>query len=210
MRPVINIAGQRFGRLVVVSMAALNKKGALWLCRCDCGGKKTVPGQHLRGGYVWSCGCARGTHHQSKTRLYRVWQEMIGRCHKPTNQQFSNYGARGISVCERWRSSFETFRDDMGPRPSPQHSLDRIDNDGNYEPGNVRWATLREQAENRRITVRLPTSQGALTLRELAERAGLTLRCVRSRYETGWTGDQILAVPTLPYGKRNHFTRPSL
>lgn len=151
---MVDVAGQSFGSLTAVSrVPGANGK---WFCRCACGTERIVPTSALRAGDVKSCGCryrprlTLRIHNQSRTKLYAVWRGMTQRCHNPNNKAFRHYGARGISVCPEWRKSFEKFRDYMGERPSPKHSIDRIDNDGNYEPGNVRWATQKQQVQNRR------------------------------------------------------------
>lgn len=119
---------------------------------------------------------------------YTAWNFMIGRCYRPRNHRYAWYGGRGIRVCDRWRTSFEAFLADVGPRPTPRHSLDRIDNDGDYEPGNVRWATSFEQSRNRR-NVKLYTHDGeTLTLSEWADRVGLPYSTLKQRVSRlGWS-----------------------
>jgi len=151
MSSLINEIGNRHGSFVVIGRAGKIKDRAVWMCRCDCGKKVAVHGRYLRRGIRTNCGCLRQktTHHP----MYALWSGMIKRCNTKSNGAYPNYGGRGIRVCDRWERSFLAFVQDMGDRPSGR-SLDRINNDGNYEPGNCRWATAKEQMQNRRIKVR--------------------------------------------------------
>ena len=157
--------GQRFGRLTVVRdlgqapMGAAAKRRRHWECVCDCGSVTTTPQTYLVGGDTRSCGClkaeviAAGAHTQhlgSGTPEYFSWAGMLQRCHTPTCNAYADYGGRGIVVCGRWRESFAAFRDDVGLRPAPGYTIDRIDNSLGYMPGNVKWSTKKEQANNRR------------------------------------------------------------
>ena len=154
-----DLVGRRFGRLVVEShVDAGDRKTHRWNCVCDCGNRTVVSGGNLRSGHTKSCGClhaelsseANKHHGLSKSPTWVSWVALKRRCLDPTYHQFHLYGGRGIKVCDRWINSFEAFLEDMGEKPSPKHSIDRINNDGDYEPGNVRWATPKQQANNRR------------------------------------------------------------
>ena len=154
-----DLTGMVFGRLTVLGMAGVQSGKSMWLCRCECGIEKPVRGTHLSGGSIVSCGCfirqkcgnQFQKHGKSKTRTYRIWRNMINRCHWDKWPEWQYWGGRGIAVCERWRHSFDNFYADMGEAP-PELSIDRINNDFGYEPGNCRWTTAKQQANNRRTS----------------------------------------------------------
>lgn len=153
----LDLTGQRFGRLTVTSFSEARMYGAhkrrFWNCLCDCGAIVEVLGLALPSGNTKSCGCFRddkkATHRMSKSPEYRTWSGMWQRCSNPENVRYMDYGGRGITICDRWKS-FDAFFADMGSRPSPDHSIDRIENDQGYEPGNCKWSTRSEQQNNKR------------------------------------------------------------
>src|SRR6266568_1459518 len=158
MPRAIDLTGVRFGHLTVISIAEGQRirKGLAWICRCDCGTEKIFASNTLRTGHSQSCGCHMhdGQHGQSRrgqpTPEYMAWDSMKQRCLNPRHKDFPRYGGRGIRVHPDWVHSFEAFYDHVGPRPGSGYSLDRIENDGNYEPDNVRWTTWEVQARNQR------------------------------------------------------------
>lgn len=159
MKLIKNLTNQRFGRLIVVKKDQnTTNRQTTWLCRCDCGAEKRVQGSNLIHGQTKSCGCLRKEatklrstiHGLCNTIEYEIWCGMIQRCYNPNSGGYDYYGRRGITICDRWRDNFINFLADMGARPSSKHSIDRIDNDGNYEPSNCKWATKKEQRLNQR------------------------------------------------------------
>lgn len=193
--PAKDLTGLRFGKWTVEARGTISPTiGRLrWWCRCDCGIRREVSGQNLNSGISKSCGCDRNRsvlkHGLARTGqvhpLHHRWIGMIDRCHKPALKGFKNYGARGISVCDRWRfgengkTGFECFLADMGNPPFAGASLDREDNDGNYEPSNVRWAGSKTQALNRRNAVWHEIDGVSKPLKTWADELGL-------RYDAAW------------------------
>jgi hypothetical protein len=202
-RKLIDITGQRFGRLVAIEIIA-RPGNTTWRCKCDCGGESTSGGSDLRSGRVESCGCIRREraatvlaklntrHGLSKagpngrgTPEYAAWARMRRRCETPTDRVYRHYGGRGITVCQRWRESFEAFLADMGPRPGSNLSLDRLDVNGNYEPGNCRWATQSEQMRNTRRNRYVLVDGARVCVSEAAERLGTTSDRIRGMVKRG-------------------------
>lgn len=166
--------GQRFGSLTVVSRAPNNKwRERRWDCRCDCGNEKTVDGSTLRNGLIMSCGCLHGiTHGHAHSREYRIWDGIKQRCLNLSNKAYPDYGGRGIKVCGRWLN-FENFLADMGNCPTQKHCIERINNDGNYEPFNCRWATRREQMLNTRRTKMLTACGKTMCMKDWGRELGV-------------------------------------
>ena len=204
-----NLVGMTFGRWTVLERVprpvGRKSPSPFWRCRCSCGVVKIVVGDGLNSGVSRSCGCLRAdvttvrniTHGKSRTSEHNVWKSMSGRCKTPTCAGYRNYGARGISVCERW-SSFENFLADMGPRPSPRHTLERNENDGPYSPENCRWATRKEQANNKRNNARVVYNGETRTIAQWAERVGLRPMTLWFRLNRRhWPVDKALTSPLL-------------
>lgn len=184
-----NLSGMRFGRLLVKSrgvdhLTPCGAKFVTWNCVCGCGKAKTVLAGNLQKGLTVSCGCyqkERQTRHGNTNHpLFKIWKGMIERCYSSTSRSFSDYGARGIAVCERWKK-FDAFCADMGDRPSRLHTLDRRENDGNYEPSNCRWATREQQSNNKRDSVFVSIGALTLTLQQWARKLGVARQSIASR-----------------------------
>lgn len=201
------VAGERYGRLEVIGeldpvFTPNGTRHRVVECRCDCGrvGEYRLPS--LRSGKTRSCGCfsrevavergrrqsARNRKHGlSGTAEYAIWVSMIRRCENQDDPGYHNYGGRGIRVCERWRGSFLAFLEDMGVRPSPGLSINRIDNDGDYEPGNCCWSTSKEQVRNTRRNVLVEHDGETLCIAEWAERYGISSSLLHGRLKAGWS-----------------------
>lgn len=217
----LDLTGQRYGRLTVAELFPERTSGgkARWLCRCECGATTTVDARNLRSGSITSCGCYRrdraehltARHRQSKTPEHNTWRQMRARCTNARHQKFPDYGGRGITVCSEW-NSFERFLADMGPRPSPKHSIDRKDNDGPYAPSNCRWATSPQQRRNTRTNTRLTHRGRTLTLTDWAIDLGLAVNTLSRRLTKGWSVERALTTPTFPQqsaAARQRFRSPA-
>lgn len=198
-----DLTGQSFGQWLVIGHVGKSSSGQLWLCQCECGTERTIIGDTLKKGLSKSCGCSGKdwcrTHGLSKTPEYTTWAAMIQRCENSKNKWFDRYGGRGITVCEKWRV-FENFFADMGARPEGG-TLDRINNNGNYEPSNCRWTTMEEQIRNREVTKRLEFRGESKPLAEWAEIVGIPRKIVKDRLLAGWTVYDALTKPM-----RGHLT----
>lgn len=197
-----NIAGVRFGRLTAVSHAGTDmQRNALWLCLCDCGNQITVRGSSLRSGVTLSCGCYKldslKTHGMSKSRLYALWHGMKVRCLNENGEIFDRYGGRGITICPEWENSFEAFRDwAMANGYRDDLTIDRIDTNGPYSPGNCRWATMKEQENNKRNNHLITFEGETHTVTEWAEIKGINRQALYSRLKRGWSIERALFSPS--------------
>jgi len=195
--------GKRFGQLTVIRRAENDNAGkARWLCQCDCGNKCTVSGHNLRLRPNITCGCYRRRQSGlSDTAEYHSWHSMIGRCNNPKSISFHNYGERGISVCHEWYE-FKTFLSDMGEMPRKGYSLDRIDNNGNYEPSNCRWATRQEQDCNKRTNRYLSIEGKTKTITQWANEYNISYQIIAYRLKSGWTVKRAVTQPKGSYRKK--------
>lgn len=215
----MDLTGKVFGRLTVIQRVTAsesrNVKATIWECRCQCGTTKSIRAGSLRSGETRSCGClyieshtrhghsSRDRRGKVRSREYVVWLGMINRTTNENSAGYSEYGGRGISMCERWRNSFEAFLDDMGPRPSSRHSLDRINVDGNYEPGNCRWATPLAQMRNTRWNRNITWMGKTQCLQAWANELGMSSKLLSERLRTGWSVDAAFTTPKIPNSHRH-------
>lgn len=198
-----DITGQVFSRVTVLSYAEYKAGCAWWLCRCTCGKELTISGAAMRNGRTRSCGCLQRdrtvqrctTHDMYKSPEYSSWRAMVERCTNPSHRAYRNYGERGITVDKRWLDSFAAFYADVGARPSPKHTLDRINNAKGYTKGNCRWATRKEQQWNMRTNHILTFRNESLCVGEWADRLGISDKVIRSRLRRGWSVERTLGEP---------------
>lgn len=199
----IEMVGRKFGKWAVLKEVPKRLNKRAFLCQCVCGSEHVVMGDNLRAGGSTQCrscsskikGKKYGTHRRTGTPLYHVWRSVKLRCRTPSFTGFKNYGGRGIDVCDRWFESFESFLEDMGEPPTPKHQLDRIDNDGNYEPENCRWVLPAVQQNNRRNNRILEHNGQRKTLTQWAVCLGVGVSTLHWRWSAGWPADKILSVP---------------
>jgi hypothetical protein len=194
-----DLANQRFGKLV--ALYPIRKQGTswVWVCKCDCGKEKEVASRHLANGDTVSCGCHRrsilnhATHNQSRTRLYSVWAGMKKRCSNPHSANYSNYGLRGIRICDEW-ITFEPFMEwaiANGYKDGLQ--IDRINNNGDYCPSNCHFVTPKENSRNRSTTIFVEINGESKTLTEIAKLANVTTATISYRYKKGLRGNDLIA-----------------
>lgn len=204
----INMAGLRYGNLTGISPEYPAASGDMkWKFRCDCGAIVVTTGYSARSGKTTSCrDCTklakpswRTKHGMSDTDEFKIWTGILTRCLNKNSQAYSSYGAKGIDICDRWKESFESFFNDMGHRPSKNHSIDRIDNEKGYSPSNCRWATKLEQARNKRRTLKAELNGELKPITQIAEEHGVTASSVRYRFSRGKTGRGLIEPPAAKY-----------
>lgn len=202
-----DIKGRKFNRWTAVKKVGVNKRGnSVWECVCECGNVRNIERSSLITGNSKSCGCYQKellretkiklntTHGKSRTKAHTIWKSMKGRCYNPNNKKYPIYGGRGIKVCAKWLNSFEAFFEDMG-EPPEDLTLDRIDVNGDYSPENCRWATLVEQANNRRDNVCYTYQGRTLTVAEWAREVGKAGSTIHSRLRRGWSFEKSITTP---------------
>ena len=206
-----DLTGMKFNRLTVIRYAGRRKRDSTWECICDCGIRKTISRgalTHKRG--TISCGCIKkekiihGHARRGKpSSEFISWGQMIQRCTNPNNKKYPSYGGRGILIAPRYLI-FQNFLNDIGPKPGPEYSIDRINNNGNYEPGNIRWATPKEQMRNLRKNVIITFRGESRTLPEWAEIVGIASNTIRARLLSyGWPAEKALTQPVRKYKTPN-------
>jgi hypothetical protein len=196
--PYTDLLGQVFNRLTVIEFVGQGFKGrAIWKCRCICGNEKILPARYLTKKHTQSCGCltkGRPIHNGVGTRLYGIWTDMKQRCYNSKCKNYKNYGGRGIIVCEEWKNDFIFFQDWSSKNGYQENlEIERINNDGNYEPSNCRWATELEQSYNKRNNSTCIIKGEKLTTLQVEQRYLIPRNRVRNRIKKGWTEDEIIA-----------------
>lgn len=202
----LDLTDHRYGLLKVVAKEGRTdgaKPEYLWRCLCDCGSFKIVRQNNLRSGHTKSCGCHKRKvnkdihtkHGMKHTSTYTTWCQMKARCHSPSSTSYANYGAKGISVCSRWRESFENFLEDMGEKPANSHSIERIDNKKGYFPENCRWATSAEQNRNYSRNVVIEHNGQKQCLSDWAVQLGIKKHTLRYRLNAGWDISDAFSLP---------------
>lgn len=200
----IDLTDQVFGRLKVIRHIKKTEwKDTRWECKCDCGNMAIVRAASLKAGLTKSCGCLHReitgninrSHGMSGSPEYRAWTKIIRRCTKPNTKEFKDYGNRGITVCKSWENNFTTFFKHVGKRPSKKHSIDRINNNGNYETGNVRWALPKVQANNSRRNHKITLNNWTLNLGQWATFVGISKFTISGRIRRNWPPAKAIFTP---------------
>lgn len=194
--------GQKYYDLTVIGFVDNKANSAKCKFLCKCGNETTVRATYVLSGNTKSCGCRKKPHGGTSSPEHTSWKAMISRCRRKSDKSYSKYGGRGIKVCKEWIDSYKNFLDHIGPRPSKSHTLDRIDVNGNYEPGNVRWATSKQQARNRRDNVLIAIGDEKHCFSEWCEIMGISVRTVQSRTRKGIPFHMAVSTPVGTPGKK--------
>lgn len=205
----IDPTGQRFGRLLVISESHRTPKGVwYWLCKCDCGKESRVQTQYLMSGRIKSCGCKRASgihstkHKLTGTWVYYTYKGIFQRCYSPTNSSYARYGGRGIKMCDRWLNGdgvlhgIQCFYADMGDKPSPSHSVERLDVNGDYTPENCVWIPHSDQAKNCRTNRKITAFGKTQNLAEWGRASGLNAMTIQKRLNRGWEPERAVSAPS--------------
>lgn len=212
MKIKLDLTGQKFGRLMVIEKAEKpphsRDRHSYWLCRCECGNISRVAADKLKNGSTRSCGCLKAEldteriktygkpnlkHGLCNSRIYNIYNHMISRCYKKNDRKYKDYGGRGITVCSEWRDSFQRFCDwAMANGYTDELSIDRIDNNNGYSPDNCRWATFKQQANNKRTNKTVTIKGETMTIAQAAEKAGVSTQTMWWRVENGKRGEELL------------------
>lgn len=206
----INQEGKEYGKLTVGKRIGTKSQSPLWECSCECGNITTATTRDLTTGHKQSCGCIGSSNHfyihnGRRTRLYGIWKGMRQRCYNPNNHAYHRYGGRGITVCDEWNNDFVTFRDwALANGYSDNLSIDRKDNNGNYDPSNCRWATQKEQMNNVSYNRKVEWNGEEHTVAEWAEITGLSQGVIAARLNNGWNIERTLT--EISYLGKNQFT----
>lgn len=189
----IDLTGERFGMLTVMERTENRGTTTMWLCQCDCGNSSVVSSQNIRLGRTKSCGCQLVKHGQKGTRLYNIWGGMKSRCYRKSHKWYERYGGRGITICEEWLHNFQAFYDWAIKNGYEEGlSIDRIDNDKNYEPSNCKWSNQTDQIRNRSIAISVNINGIEKSLEELAEETGIPYMALYKRHKKGVCGIDLV------------------
>ncbi|HEV3223934.1 MAG TPA: hypothetical protein VGZ90_13690 [Puia sp.] len=215
-----DITGVRFGKLIAISRQSKkinNRSRTFWTCKCDCGKIKIIDLDHLQSGHTKSCGCESSkhrlkyiniTHGDSKSKEFKAWRAIKSRCSNKKLKCYPHYGGRGIKVSDNWINSYSTFLSDMGRAPTANHSIERIDNNGDYDPSNCKWATKKEQANNTRSNTFITYKGEILTMGQWAEKMGLSKSTLSNRINYyKWPIEKALTYPLRNDSRRTGLIR---
>lgn len=186
----IDISGKTYNLLTAISFSHIKNGHTYWLFKCQCGNLSVKDISRVKESVTKSCGCLRTPHNKSRTREYKIWIGIKTRCNKPNDINYHNYGGRGIKICNEWLHSFKNFINHVGVAPTPKHTIDRIDVNGDYEPGNVRWATIIEQHNNCRTNRRVEFKGQIKTISEWCRELGLDYKLTYRRIASGKSPEQ--------------------